>query len=278
MDGIVVAAALLSAALHAAWNAAVKAAPDPQAAMAAQVVASGIISVPALLLLPPPSAEALPWLAASTSFNLLAMLAMVRGYTSGGGFGLVYPITRATSPLLVTLIAAILFDEHLGPAGLAGVALVSAGVAMFAAGDARSHPAALLAALAAGAFSAAYAVCDAQGARLSPSTLGYGFAMSAVNAAMFGTVHRLRGGIPLLRALRRHIVLASLGSSGAMVSYLLILWVWSQAPVAVGAALRDTSVVFGAIIAAVVLKERVTPRRAVAIGLVAIGAAALRFG
>lgn len=101
--------------------------------------------------------------------------------------------------------------------------------------------------------------------------------MSAINAAMFGTVHRLRGGIPLLRALRRHVVLASLGSSGAMVSYLLILWVWSQAPVAVGAALRDTSVVFGAVIAAVVLKERVTPRRAFAIGLVAIGAAALRF-
>lgn len=277
MDGIVVAAALLSALLHAAWNASVKAADDPQAAMAAQVVASGILSAPVLPFLPLPSAEALPWLMASTGFNLLAMLAMVRGYAAGGGFGLVYPLTRATSPLLVTLLAAGLFGERLGPLGLAGVVLVSAGVAMFAAGDARRHPAALAAALAAGAFSAAYAVCDAQGARLSPSTLGYGFAMSTVNAVMFGTVHRLRGGVPLLRALRRHALLASLGSSGAMVSYLLILWVWSQAPVAIGAALRDTSVVFGAIIAAVVLKEPVTPRRIAAIGLVACGAAALRF-
>ncbi|WP_374445267.1 EamA family transporter [Stella sp.] len=277
MDGIVVAAALLSALLHAAWNAAVKAAPDPQAAMAAQVVASGILSVPALLVLPLPSPEALPWLAASTSFNLLAMLAMVRGYNAGGGFGLVYPLTRATSPLLVTLLATALFGERLGPVGLAGVVLVSAGVAMFAVGDARRHRAALLSALAAGIFSAAYAVCDAQGARLSPSTLGYGFAMSAVNAVMFGTVHRLRGGVPLIGALRRHLLLASLGSTGAILSYLLILWVWSQAPVALGAALRDTSVVFAALIAAVVLKERVTARRAAAIGLVACGAAALRF-
>ncbi len=277
MDGIVVAAALLSAVLHASWNAAVKASPDPQAAMAAQVVASGILSAPALLVLPLPPAAAVPWLAASTLFNLLAMLAMVRGYAAGGGFGLVYPLTRATSPLLVTLLAAVLFGERLGPAGLFGVALVSAGVAMFAAGDARRHPAALACALAAGAFSAAYAVCDAQGARLSASTLGYGLAMSVLNAVVFGAVHRLRGGVPLLRALRAHALLATLGSAGAILSYLLILWVWSRAPVALGSALRDTSVVFGALIAAVVLKERVTPRRATAIGLVACGAAMLRY-
>lgn len=219
----------------------------------------------------------MPWLAGSVLFNLLAMLALVRGYAHGGGFGLVYPLARATSPLLVTLLASALVGEHLGATGLAGVVLVSGGVALFAAGDGRRLPAALASALAAGAFSAAYAVCDAQGARLSPSMLGYGFVISVVNAVTFGGIHRLRSGIPIVGALRSNVWVATLGTAAAILSYLLILWVWTRAPVAVGAALRDTSVVFGALIAAIVLKEGMTRRRAAAVALVAAGAGVLRF-
>ncbi|BBK42683.1 membrane protein [Allostella vacuolata] len=277
MEGIVVWAALTSALLHAAWNAGVKASPDPQGAMAAQVVASGALCAPFLLLLPLPPAEAIPWIAGSTLFNLLAMLAMVQGYALGGGFGLVYPLARATSPLLVTLLGTVVVGEHLGPAGLAGVVLVSGGVALFAAGDGRRLPAALACALAAGTFSAAYAICDAQGARLSASTMSYGLVMSAINAVVFGTVHRLRTGLPLSIALRRHWLRAGLCAAGSITSYLLILWVWTRAPVAVGAALRDTSVVFGALIAAIVLKERMTRWQVGAVLLVAAGAAFLRF-
>jgi len=106
VDGVVVAAALLSALLHAAWNAAVKAAPDPRGAMAAQVVASGLAAVPLLLLVPLPPPQALPWLAASAVCNLLVTLSLVRGYAHGGGFAFVYPVARAVSPVLVTCFAA----------------------------------------------------------------------------------------------------------------------------------------------------------------------------
>jgi hypothetical protein len=84
INGIVVAAALFSAFLHAAWNAAVKASRDPRSAMVAQVVASGLVALPILMFVPLPSRAALPWLCASATFNLITLLALLRGYAHGG--------------------------------------------------------------------------------------------------------------------------------------------------------------------------------------------------
>lgn len=277
MDGAVVGAALVSAFLHAAWNAGVRASADPEGAMASQVVASGLAALPFLLLFPLPGAAAWPWLAASAACNLLTMLALVAGYAHGGDFGVVYPLARAASPLLVALFARVLVGERLGPIGGAGVATISVGVALFAAGRGPHRPAALAFALAAGLCSAGYAVCDAQGGRLSPSVAGYGMTASALNAALFAAVHLLRGRGPLRVALRTHPGMATVGAAAAVLSYLLILWVWSQTRIAVGAALRDTSIVFAAVIAVVVLKEPPTRTRLAGVAVVAAGAALLRF-
>lgn len=278
MDGLVVVAALLSAFFHAAWNAAVKAAPDPRGAMAAQVVASGIAAAPFLVVLPLPPPAALPWLAASAVCNLFAALALARGY-AGGGFGFVYPLARAVSPVLVTILAWVLAGEELRATGLGGVVLVSTGVALFAAGRGRPSAAVLGSALAAGVFSAGYAVCDAQGVRLSSSTVGYGLTVSALNAAVFGSVHRLRVGESgsVRAALAANPRVATFGAAAAMLSYLLILWVWERTQIAVGAALRDTSIAFAALIAVVVLDEPMNRTRVAAVALVAAGAGVLRF-
>jgi len=274
--GITVAAALLSAFLHAAWNAAVKASADPKGAMAAQVMASGLVALPLLAELPLPSAAALPWLAGSALFNFLTFLALLRGYEEGGGFGLVYPLARAVSPLLVLGLASAISGEAVSGLGTAGIALVSGGVAFFAYGEGRQHPAAFLYALLAGGASAAYAVCDANGVRHAASVLGYGFAVSVVNALVFASFYRLRTARSALAALRSHSAIAILGAAASTLSYLLILWVWSRAPVALGAALRDTSLVFAALIAAA-LGERLTLPRLGAIALVTAGACAIRF-
>jgi drug/metabolite transporter (DMT)-like permease len=112
---------------------------------------------------------------------------------------------------------------------------------------------------------------------LSPSVAGYGLAASAVNGAVFGAVYRLQGGGPVRGALAAHAGVATFGAAAATTSYLLILWVWGRSPVAVGAALRDTSIVFAALIAVVVLKERLSRPLVVAVVLVAMGAGCLRF-
>lgn len=276
VTGVIVAAALLSAFLHAGWNAGVKASSDPAGAMAAQVVGSGLMAVPLLLLVPLPSRTALPWLCGSAVFNLLTFLAYLRGYAHGGGFGLVYPLARAGSPPLVLLFAYALQGETARPLGMLGVALVSGGVALFAGGEGRYRPAALGYALLAGACSACYAICDANGARLSPSVLGYGLTVSIINAVLFGGFDRLRHGMPLVQTLRSHRTMAIVAAAAATLSYVLILWVWSRAPVAIGAALRDTSLVFAALIATR-LGERLTRLRLGAIALVTAGACLIRF-
>jgi len=276
IDSIAVGAALLSAFLHAAWNAAVKTSSDPQSAMAAQVVGSGLISLPLLMLVPLPSPTSLPWLCGAASLNLVVLIALLRGYAHGGGFGFVYPLARATSPLLVLLLASLLQGEAVGVVGIAGIALVSFGIALFALSEGRRQPKALAYALLAGAASAAYAVCDANGARYSSSVLGYGLTASIVNACVFGTLHIVRHPVPLRQAVRSHLGVATLGTSAALLSYVLILWVYTRAPIAIGAALRDTSVVFAALIAAG-LGEGLSPRRAGAIALAAAGACLIRF-
>jgi drug/metabolite transporter (DMT)-like permease len=274
--GIVVAAALLSACLHAAWNAAVKASDDARRAMTAQVVASGLLAVPILFLVPLPPRAALPWLCGSVTFNLLTCVTLLRGYAHGGGFGLVYPLARATSPLIVLCLARALHGETVGLLGTVGVALVSSGIAVFAYGEGRHRPAAFGYALLAGGFSAAYAVCDANGARVSSSVLGYGLSVSIANAVVFGCLRTVRDGRSLARAIRAHVGIATLGSVAATASYVLILWVWSRAPIALGAALRDTSIVFATLIA-IRLGERLSPARVAAIALVAGGACLIRF-
>jgi drug/metabolite transporter (DMT)-like permease len=276
LAGIVVAVALLSAFLHAAWNAGVKASADPGGAMAAQVIASGTASIPVLAFLPLPSLAALPWLCASAVFNFLALITLLRGYEKGGGFGFVYPMARATSPLLVLICANALQGETVGALGTSGIFLVSGGVALFAYGEGRERKSALVYALLAGAFSAAYAISDANGVRHSPSVLGYGLTMSVVNALVFGTFHKLRNGVSLKRALRANIGMATIGAGAGALSYLLILWVWSRAPIAIGSALRDTSVVFAALIAAK-LGEGLSRQRLGAVALVTAGACLIRF-
>ena len=276
LSGIVVGAALLSAMLHAGWNAAVKAAPDPHSAMVAQVVGGGLLALPLLFFVPLPTWGAVPWLAGSALFNFLTLSTLLRGYASGGGFGLVYPLSRAVAPLLVLLAARGLQGEAVSMTGVFGIMLVSGAVALFTVGEARALRSALGWALLAGVFSAAYALCDGNGARVSPSVLGYGLVMSVINAAVFGATYALRTRVSPVQAIRDNIGIATLASAASNLSYFLILWVWTMAPIAVGSALRDTSVVFAAIIATV-MGEKLTGRRVAAILLAAAGAAIIRF-
>lgn len=285
MDSLLVAAALASALLHAAWNAAVKAAAEPTQAMTAQMVGSALVSLPLLAFTGLPGAAALPWMLAGTLFNAGTVLCMLRGYAHAG-FGLVYPMARASSVLLVLPLAAAVAAEWPRPAGLAGVLLVSGAVALLAlaaarrpgraaaAGAARIGPAGLAWTLASGGFAAAYIVCDAQGVRHADTVLGYGCAQMVLNASAWSALQR-RSPLPALVAqFPRTLALIA----AAMVSYLLIVYAWRHAPIALSSALRDTSAIFGALIAWLVLKERPDARVGAAVALATLGAVLIRLG
>jgi drug/metabolite transporter (DMT)-like permease len=249
--------------------------------MTAQMVGSGILAVPALCWTGLPAIGAWPWLLGSTLLSIAAVSALLRGYARGG-YGAVYPITRASSVLLVLPLAAAIAGEWPAPLALAGVALVSSAVMLlaFVSGNRGSraltrpaHGWALLAA----AFTAGYIVCDAQGVRKAQSPLAYGFAVAIINAALWGWMQQ-RGGMRL-QAVAATMWPKALGLSlAATVSYLLILWVWMRAPIALGSALRDTSAVFATVIAFAVLKEPFDWRIVLAVGLATAGSILIRLG
>lgn len=277
MDGWQVAAALMSAVLHAGWNAAVKAGARPAELMTAQMAASAAIVLPGLLWTGLPPAASWPWIAGSTLFNLATVTALLRAYEVSG-FGIAYPVVRALSVLLVVPLAAILSGEMLSVYGMAGVGLVAVSLLLLAAGQAArtSLPRRALGWIVlAGVTTAGYVMCDAQGVRHAGSPWAYGFAVSVTNAlAMVWARH---SGADSWHSLVRHAPAALPIAVASVASYLLILWVWSGAAIAPAAALRDTSAVFALLIAIVWLKEPFTRLQLLAILLSAAAVPLLRF-
>jgi drug/metabolite transporter (DMT)-like permease len=278
MEGPQVAAALLSALLHAGWNAGIKRAQRPAEAMAAQMLASAILVLPGLLWTGLPARESWPWLLASTTMNVATIAALLRSYELAG-YGVAYPVQRAISVLLVVPASAVLAGERPGAAGLAGIALIAVSLVLLAhgtGGDRRFSAKALAWMAGAGLSSAAYVMCDAQGVRAAGSPWAYGFAISITNAAAMCWRQRHIGAPWQLLASNWTIGLPT--AAAAVVSYMLILWVWSRAPIAPAAALRDISAAFAILIAVAWLKEPFTRRRMLAVLLAAAAVPLLRLG
>jgi multidrug transporter EmrE-like cation transporter len=245
--------------------------------MTTQMMLSALIVVPGLFWTGLPAQSSWPWIAASTALNFVTVTSMLRAYALIG-FGLVYPVVRAFSVLLVVPLAATLSGESLSACGLAGVGLVAASLLLLAAGSGRTGGLprqALVWILIAGVSTAAYVMSDAQGVRHAGSPWAYGFVVSITNAMAMSWAQR-RTAHPW-RLLREHSVTTAPIAMAAVVSYLLILWVWSHAPVAPASALRDTSSVFAILIAIVWLREPFTRLRLAAILLSAAAVPLLRF-
>jgi drug/metabolite transporter (DMT)-like permease len=278
MDPLLVAAALASAVLHAGWNAAVKASANPTRTATAQMGFAALVGLPGLYWTGLPAAESWIWIALSTGLNTLTVPAMLRAYALGG-FGIVYPVLRAVAVLLVVPLAAVVAGEMVGPFGLAGVAVIALSLLVLAVEGARAQGANLRAlgwTLAAGLGTALYVICDAQGVRASGSPWAYGIVVSLTNA--LAMLLRQRRNLPGMAELPGVMGVAVPAGVASMVSYLLILWVFSLAPIAPAAALRDTSALWAIIIAALVLRERFTAIRVAAVLLAAAAVPLLRLG
>jgi len=280
LDTLTLGAALLSALLHASWNAAVKAHPKPREAMAAQMITAALMCVPGLWWVGLPPLAAWPWVLMSTALNMVAVMALLKAYEHGG-FGTVYPMARATAVLGVAAVAPLLLGDRLGLWASLGVALVASALVLLALDTRRMGasdlpPRALAWTLVSGAFTASYVLADAQGVRHCGSALVYGFTVSITNALAMSWVHRGHG--PPWKLVHRHARLGVPAGVVSNVSYLLILWVFMHAPVAAGAALRDTSAVFAMLIAVVWLKEAFPARRLAVVLLALAGVPLLRLG
>lgn len=274
MPPAAIAAALASALIHASWNAALKRGRD-------RLVDSFLVGIGGLVLalvliaaLGAPRADAWPYVIASSLLHTLYWFTLMRGYDAGD-MSHVYTLARGSAPLLVAVGAALAAHEIPGPTDMIGIALVSAGVLCVGVSP-RAPLKVTLWALAMGACISTYSLVDALGARVSQNAALYiSWNTALMSTLMIAFALLRRGPAPLLSAARLDPWRGLLVGAVSMGGYGLVLWAQTIAPIAQVTALRESSVVFGALIAWAFLRERLGLRRWLGAALAASGAALL---
>jgi phosphonate utilization associated putative membrane protein len=279
----VVAAVLFGALLHASWNALVKSSADKALDTAVIHLVGSFIGVPLVLLVGWPPAAAWPYIAASIVIHIGYYIALTGAYKHGD-LGLTYPLMRGVGPVLVALSSTLTLGESLSPLGWAGVLGVCGGVLLLGLSrHALEQPKAVAFALSNAVVIAIYTVVDALGARIAVHEGGsawqYVCALFLLDGWPFALlVLRRRGFAVAWPYARARAPVALIGAAASLGSYGIALWAMTRAPVATVAALRETSVLFAALLGTWLLKEAFTPRRAAGTAVIVAGVMALRLG
>jgi drug/metabolite transporter (DMT)-like permease len=263
-------AVIAAAVTHAAWNAIAHGIKDQTLAFALIGVGGIAVGIPLVIVAAMPRGDCWPYLLGSVAIHVFYNLLLMQCYRLGE-FSQVYPLARGTSPLVVTILAAIFIHEHLTLPQVAGVLVVSAGLATLVLAGRRPGRAAFAAAVGTGLTIAAYTTVDGVGVRLSGSPVGYiGWLMvlESLCVPMFAVFRRRN---VLLKQPKR-ILLAGLAAGAlSVLAYGLVLWAQTRGALAPIAALRETSVIFGAIIGTLIFREPFGRSRIAATVLVATG-------
>lgn len=269
---------LLGALMHAAWNAIVKSRDDKLLDITRVTTGAAVLGAVLLPVLPAPAPASWPYLAASAAVHCAYFWLVAAAYRTGD-LSLAYPVMRGTAPLLTALLSYAVFAERYNAVAWTGIAALSAGIWLLA-GEAYRHLAhqgrSLLFGLGNALVIVAYTLVDGAGVRLSQSPWSYVAWLFVLNALPLLLMLRLARGPGFLAGPLASWAQPVLGGALTLGSYGLALWAMTQAPVALVAALRESSVVFGVILAAVLLREHFGAARWSASLLVACGAAALK--
>ena len=279
METFVFLAVLFAAACHAGWNALIKVGLDPLSTTTLISVGSGIVALAFAPLVGMPASAAWPWLLASVVIHLVYFASLIESYRTGD-LGQVYPIARGSAPLMTAAVTSIFVGEKLGALGWTGIFVLVAGVLLLSARGGRHLAEIDRRAIGFALFTAlticAYSVVDGIGARLSANPNAYsvwlfiGIAIVMVPYALY------RDGRDVVPAMQRFWLRGFAGGALQVLSYGIAIWAMTVAPIAIVATLRETSVLFGAGIAVVVLKEPLRAVRVLAACLIVCGLVFIR--
>jgi drug/metabolite transporter (DMT)-like permease len=268
----VVAAVLASAVLHATWNAIAHGVADRLVGFVHIGLAATVCGAVLVASTGPPSAQGWRFLAASAAVHVLYQLLLLRSYELGQ-FSQVYPLARGTSPWVVAVLSLTVLGQRLPVTQLVGVLVVSVGLLslVFLGGrPGRDDVPALVAAFGTGLAIATYTVIDGVGVHHVPVTTYVGWLFLLQGPALPLLACAVRGR-SLPGQLVPGVVAGLAGGVVSMLAYGLVLWAQARGALAPIAALRETSIVIGALIGAVVFGERVGFRRAGAAAVVLLG-------
>ena len=275
MPLIVFAVVMSAALLHASWNAIVKSAGDKLLTTIIVTASASALSAVLLPFLKAPAPASWPYAAASAVFQITYFLLVARTYQISD-MSQAYPLMRGTAPLIVALVSEFQMGDVLSPTAWAGVTGICLGIFSIALGNKVTDRKGIYLALLNAMVIAGYTLIDGVGVRRSGAPAAYTlwvFLLTGLPLILWTASARKSA---FFHYLGRYWRLGLAGGVGATASYGLALWAMTVAPVAVVAALRETSILFGTIIAGLVLREHVGQRRLIAACIIACGAAILR--
>ena len=266
-------AVLAAAAMHASWNAFLKLRIEPFLAMTLVTVGSGIVALPGLLVFGVPIGRAWPWLIASVIIHLGYYVTLSEAYRRAD-MSQIYPIARGGAPLLTATVATFILRETIAPSQVAGILALTGGIGLMSVfgrrRGTRADPVAITFAVATAALISAYTVVDGLGARAAGDANAYSSTLFVVEAIPLVLVALKRRGSATIFALRRNWVQGLVGGGLSLGSYWIAIWAMTVAPIALVAALRESSVLWAVMIAVVFLKEPLQwPRAALAVAILA---------
>lgn len=268
---------LVAGVLHAGWNAVAKGLSDTRTNFGLINIGVFVFSLAVLPFTGLSSVNVLWYVAASVAIHLVYEFILMTAYDKGD-FSTSYPVARGVAPLLVSFAGVVLAHEHLTGWSLTGIVVVAVGIISLSwSNSATASVEGILWALGTGVAIALYTVIDGYGVRASGHALQYGATLFAVQSFLWVGGITVKKGFAWIPS-RRVFVLGALGGVVSMVAYTIVLWAQTKTTLGVVSALRETGVLWAAIIAVVIFREGRAMRIVVPATVVALGIGLLALG
>ena len=279
MELYVFFAVLFGAACHAGWNALLKIRLEPFSAMALVAIGSLVMALPIAPFVGIPAAAAWPWIVASVVLHIGYYIGLSEAYRAGD-MGQVYPIARGSAPLMTATVITLLLGEALGAVRWVGILVLAGGVFLMSFRGGRDIATidrrAVYFALFTAVTICGYSVVDGTGARAAGNPHAYAVALFVCDGIVMIVLAYLRRGPDVFPAMARSWRAGMIGGTLSLAAYWIAIWAMTVAPIALVAALRESSVLFAAVIAVVMLKEPLRATRIAAALMIVAGLALIK--
>ena len=272
-------AIILAAFLHAVWNAMVKNEDNKYLAVTAIVLGHVPVSVLIILLTPIPSVESIPFIILSALLHIGYEWYLLSAYRFGD-LTKVYPIARGTAPILITIVSLIFLGVALSNFEILGIIIISLGILSLSLQGAEGikNRSAVIYALVTGFFIMGYSITDGYGARVSNSFLSYMGWSFILNATIFPIILKINNKSEIItKTFKEGKKIFFIGGTLSYIVYGIVIWGFTQAPIALITALRETSIIFALLIGTFFLKEKFTLLKVIATFIIFFGVALLKF-
>lgn len=268
----VLLAVIGAALLHAGWNAIIKTGLSKQTSMFLLSAGHALIGIMVALGKPFPAVEVWPWLIASGLIHMAYQLFLAYAYEQGD-LSRVYPIARGAAPMMVTVVAFLFLSDDMGVTEYIGVLVLGLGIlfmarGVFANGESRRL---LPYAFGSAVATAGYTLADGLGARVSGDPLQYVGWLMIMSALFYTPAAVFLKGSAVLRASRTDCLMGFVAAAASFAAYAIAVWAMTIAPLALVAALRETSILFAVLIGWLAFGDRMDRNKMIATALIVAG-------